>query len=951
MKLIKCYVENFGTLSKYSLDLVGGMNTVLEQNGWGKSTLAAFIKAMLYGLPDNRTKDLNANDRKKYFPWNGGKFGGYIIFEAGKRTYRVERFFGKGKKDDVFRLTDEATGKESNDFPSDLGVKLFGIDGDGYESTAFVPQKYFDNKTENDSVRAKLTNSEGFSADMSRWESADGLLDKAETKYRKKKGKGGEIYETEQKILDVRKRLDEIYCAKEKLNDIDRQLSEAGAKKSDLENQLRAVEADIKKANEKKVLAAKYETYKTIKVDVEKAEKELAEISEFFCDKYPKKEEIESVEAANRDVRRLAEGIYDTESEISRLTGGRDGEDKLCALFGDAEISTDGLENLRDMYTRLAAELKAAQGMRKPVSSERMAELEGHFGVCVPDTDGIAQAKANENKSHIYINKVNEYREPEKFAEYRSRFGNEVPSGETVSRMASLISAANESAARRESVSAKKKSGFIANAVAAVIGIALCAVGAVLLSYIMSAGIAAIAVGAVCAATAVVTALMRIAKVKTDGSPNGEADESLEQVDAFLSRYGKSGRDRLSALMELNSEFGEYRAMLKANSDYRVNVRERDALQGKVRAFAEKYGYGDSASVSDIEKDLGEYQRAEAAIAESEKNLTEAARKCEECKKRIYDVLGEKICSAYDSSDAVSLIGSVIADLAVYRELTRLNGKLAEQRSDMSKKEKTVSDFLGRYYGEIPSDTDSAIQNIRNKLIRYFALFNDLKAKKAELDGFVRENGIKPERAAEFSEADSADISELESKQELLRGELSGCERNMAELNRDRELPSAQVERFPEAEQETAELQDRKKELELMLDTVSTARKYLAEAKESLTAKYLSKVREGFGKYMKLIAGSENINASVDIDFSVSFEESGERKDFDFYSRGYRDLIGICLRFALLDTLYENEKPFAVLDDPFVNLDNEKLDCAKKLLVQLSEHYQIIYLVCHTSRA
>ena len=46
MKLIECYVNNFGVLSDFSFNFKNGLNVIKEENGFGKSTLAAFIKSM-----------------------------------------------------------------------------------------------------------------------------------------------------------------------------------------------------------------------------------------------------------------------------------------------------------------------------------------------------------------------------------------------------------------------------------------------------------------------------------------------------------------------------------------------------------------------------------------------------------------------------------------------------------------------------------------------------------------------------------------------------------------------------------------------------------------------------------------------------------------------------------------------------------------------------------------
>ena len=48
--------------------------------------------------------------------------------------------------------------------------------------------------------------------------------------------------------------------------------------------------------------------------------------------------------------------------------------------------------------------------------------------------------------------------------------------------------------------------------------------------------------------------------------------------------------------------------------------------------------------------------------------------------------------------------------------------------------------------------------------------------------------------------------------------------------------------------------------------------------------------------------------------------------------------------------MYPEEKPFLVLDDPFVNLDEEKVQHGNELLQKISGEYQILYFTCHSSR-
>ena len=93
MKLIRCYIENFGGLHQYTVDFNEGLTVICEPNGFGKTTLAEFIRAMFYGFP-RAGKDLSKNLRMKYSPWQGGRYGGYLVFEHEGTRYRIARSFG-----------------------------------------------------------------------------------------------------------------------------------------------------------------------------------------------------------------------------------------------------------------------------------------------------------------------------------------------------------------------------------------------------------------------------------------------------------------------------------------------------------------------------------------------------------------------------------------------------------------------------------------------------------------------------------------------------------------------------------------------------------------------------------------------------------------------------------------------------------------------------------------
>ena len=137
MKLISLYIENFGGLRQYALDFEADLTVIRKENGFGKSTLAEFIRAMFYGFP-RKAKTLDKSRRQKYTPWNGGTFGGSLTFELENNRYRIERIFTKNGKDEHFKVIDLSTAKECDTFGDCPGYSIFGVNSEAFIKSAFI---------------------------------------------------------------------------------------------------------------------------------------------------------------------------------------------------------------------------------------------------------------------------------------------------------------------------------------------------------------------------------------------------------------------------------------------------------------------------------------------------------------------------------------------------------------------------------------------------------------------------------------------------------------------------------------------------------------------------------------------------------------------------------------------------------------------------------------------
>lgn len=198
MRIHECFVENFGVLHEYRYKPESGLSVVYNKNGSGKSTFAAFIRAMFYGMAADRArKKLENAERRRYKPWQGGVWGGYICFSVKGKNYRLERTFGERERDDTFRLTDTDTGLCSSDYSENIGFELFGVDKEAYSATAFVNWKYMQVQV-NDSMTSQLANM----SDYSGMEKVNIAVELLENEYKRyvKTGNRGELAQLEKEI-------------------------------------------------------------------------------------------------------------------------------------------------------------------------------------------------------------------------------------------------------------------------------------------------------------------------------------------------------------------------------------------------------------------------------------------------------------------------------------------------------------------------------------------------------------------------------------------------------------------------------------------------------------------------------------------------------------------------------------------------------------------------------
>ena len=232
MKLLSCHIENFGKLKDFTYYFEDDLNVLFAENGWGKSTFAAFLKVMFYGFEGENRRNEEGNERLRYRPWGGGVFGGSVTWSRGPKTYRMLRTFGTRRGEDTFVLCNEKTGLVCNDFSDRIGEELFGIDRDSFCRTVFWSQRGHETSSTT-SIQAKIGELSAQQDDLPAYDAAVKRLrremerlrpDRASGLIRKKEEKLTALEADENRIPSLTARLEDCRTAEltleEELNTI-----------------------------------------------------------------------------------------------------------------------------------------------------------------------------------------------------------------------------------------------------------------------------------------------------------------------------------------------------------------------------------------------------------------------------------------------------------------------------------------------------------------------------------------------------------------------------------------------------------------------------------------------------------------------------------------------------------------------------------------------------------
>lgn len=805
MKLIACHIENFGKLSDLSVEFSDGINVINESNAWGKSTLAAFLKVMFYGLDAKKAPKAFDKERNIYRPWQGGVFGGELDFEVDGRRYRISRSFGHTEKGDEFHLYDLSTNLESEDYSEDIGVELFELDSASFKRSIYIAQNDCASST-SDSINAKLGNLAENTDDINNFETASSRM-KAMLLSLTPDRVTGSIKKRKSQITQLEQEIRSFEAAQEGVDGVKAMEHKVQERIDEMQNIRKDYAAALVIASEdarRKELLAQYEV---LCADVAEKEEKMNPLKEVFASGVPAQQEFEQqmknvrlMEESKATVRN--QNFTETEQEMWN---------KLSAMFEEEKPTDERIDAAIQMLSEVD---KQKEEIARQETTLAMYDAKLQEEVEQPSYSGAYKVLTFVGIGILLV-------------------------GVMFLLLVSLKPFGLDAfIAQIEEMVSLQSLRLISAAVGAV--------GAILLVIGLCMG-------------------LRVRKSKKEWEQATE--EARLDVEALYCRLDVTISTMREDVRKVNETIGEF--------------------LGNYRVYCEVKDY--QSRLYELKSQVHEYERL---AARQEVSLRENAN-----------------CNA------------------LYTQ---------------------VQTFAKEYAFALEGDMSAALSTLQNKATEYRMAKNAYEESVSKKEAFEKRQDktfwTKEMRCPYTVEELNIMIQEADRSLEELKNTRAQYSKQLEELQEQLDLRD---EKLSELEEANALQESEMRKYQLL----SVTHDFLQKAKEQLTARYMEPIAKGFSKYYQMLTGDDNGNWQIDANINLKVRECGELRETKWLSAGYQDLIGVCMRLALVDAMYEEEKPFLILDDPFVNLDEEKVVCGNQLLLSVSEEYQVIYFTCHDSRS
>lgn len=906
MKIRELRIKSYGKLKDRTILFQDGLNIVYGVNESGKSTIQSFIKAMLYGLGTNRKKDIRSNDRTRFLSLIDGKGSGELVFEYEGREYIVSRTFGSTKKEDKVEVFDKITGENIKEFSvEELGRQLLNLNYASFENTLFVKQLGGGiTGSKEDEVMHKITNTfQSGEADIS-YQKAQQTMENMKKQLTTSR-KNGEL-----DVLKVRlqslyeERVKAVKLSEDNIED-EGKLIELKDKRAEVESEIKKLELYKKHIRQLKLRAEYNEITSYVKKSYElKKKKDEYDTSLSSEDGIIRNEFVDELQDDATILFSLLDNYEEKVREKSEIENNMMMLKEEMSQYGTFEEIDEVME---EGVIKLSVEQQAIE--EKISYCERINEELKHL----EETFMVKRQQLG------VIGRVEEYKD--KLSTLLSNYEDKLK--ELSIRLKTGVTADNFKKQLTDSENKLKQNTmllFITSilSIVALVGglwfttvrIVFIGIGIVLL--VISGGLLKNRYRSV----------YEIKSLKEKKSYYEELEilkNEIERIEQELYYYC----DKLDCK--------GYEQLIAIMKRYDIEKSEIDLLKVKIH---EKKQLLDSYRFSELQ----------------EKNLQN---------RRVIDGLLNKTNSK-DFEDFKS-------KLSIYKKLsakmTEINVQWKSIQKNVEYLQKDVDSKKENLYNRLKSiklahipieDIPEELNKIKIKLKQREEIMSSLKASEEAYKALTKdkdmaqiENEIKKfiDSNINYSYKNEEDIEKALSK---CRQEHIDYEKSIIDLQNSIDNKFLGKRRLYVIEEDIINVKKDIEEKEKLLKSIEVCNAVMGEAFKEVQKSFGPVLNKKVGKVFSRLTNEKYSEVMVTESYGIRVNEKDKFNNIDveYLSNGTWDQAYLALRLALIDLLFGHREVPIILDDAFVQYDDERMKAAIDELKKLSSHKQIILFTC-----
>lgn len=882
-------ITSFGKYQDKEINLTDGINVIYGDNEAGKSTIHKFIEGMLYGFykPYRKNKQFTL-DYERFLPWNNSnKYKGILVYRYLGKEYRIERNFMK--RNDKVEIFDNSSGENITEkFEYDSATKLYqpasrhiGINKSTFNNTISIGQ--LSSKTSDELVK----------------EVKDSLINLGESK--------DEEISVRNVIEKLNKKLDEI--------------GTAGRKKTTPYGKLTEEIKNLKKE----------------KTEAEKIWQKVLENQEDLNNINNKLKEMENRKKDNEELleylgKEEIKKSYEEGLQLKEYIDNKNSELKDIEQFKDVDIELiDGaikklntVELCKQQYDELKSELTEIdnylKGQYEIYNQVKMLENED-----LSDIDSIASQyniyndmvkKCNESKELIRELKtsLNSGNENSSLIEDEYEYTRFEEERKEIKYSKSAESELKEQ--KYKDMLANQKQGKLISLISFLIFAGLLGSG-IIFNQIIAIAISVVFVG------------ISIYTTMSYRKNKGKVDILVNEMNRMKSAEGKK-QNRLDEIVRIQDE------ILKKHQC--TELMELRRLKDKVLHMNVIHEDNKKRYI----KATSDLERLEHEKKQKEERLTHYVNLLLDTQKldiNNINLIKEKYETFKDTKKNIN------------HKNEDNNTRLAKFNSiseEIDKLSKEIKDVTDKYNVQ----GEKELQQVKDKKYLYHEILSTISNKKELLSRLLGDNTLE-ELEQKLTKYNKTHLTTDKSKDELLleqdnlvndilhiSKDITSYETKIVNLQKD-------VRPIVDIEDDISNKLNIKSDYDKKIKALTMARDAIENISKDIQNNFAPKLNNKVSKIISNITNKKYTDIKINPNMEIlTYEpENHELISIDSLSKGTIDQMYFGLRLGLIDIIKEDKSLPLILDDCFVQYDNDRLKMVMKTLGNLNR--QIIILSCH----